>query len=457
MFIRYLLILSVVLLTVFSCRNQEEIVSTSFSNNPIKFDSDTILFDTLITTGKVSITKRLKVFNTSSNAVIINSISLGKGNNSNFSVFCNGLKSVNFSNVKLLGKDSLYILVNIVPLENNSSNVLILEDSLVFSIQNLVSSVKLLAWGQDAYYFNNDTISSDFTFKSDKPNVIYGSILVDSLSTLTANSNTRLYFYNNAKIISKGQIVFNGSKEQPILLQSFREDGKYENQPGLWGGIFINGKGVSKFNWVIIKNSGLGIEVNNDNHNLKISHSKFFNFSSYAINLINCNSLEIDNSLFYKSLYELLHADNVSNLNVYNNTFANVQSGYSRSLPSVKISEKLAIVNFINNIVWGDLQYEFSNLAKSPTIIDVNFNIFKAKEIDIKNTNNYYLKNSSEFIFKDISKYDFRPDSIFSLSSNKKIPSKARNNGSPNLFNNDYLDLYGNLRDSNPDIGAIEY
>ncbi len=68
------------------------------------------------------------------------------------------------------------------------------------------------------------------------------------------------------------------------------------------------------------------------------------------------------------------------------------------------------------------------------------------------------MKTNSEFVFKDIAKYDFRADSVFSSSSsNKKVPSKAKNNGDFNLLNNDYLDLNGNLRDSNPDIGAYEY
>lgn len=451
----YLIILCVVI--IFSCKNQEEIVTNNFTSNPLVFSTDTILFDTLITTGKVSITKRLKVLNSSSNAVIIKSLFLGSKSQSDYNLFLNGQENFSFNDVKILGNDSLYILVNINPKVNNSNSLFIKEDSIVFNISNFESKVTLLTWGQDAYYFYNDTIKSDFTFKNDKPNVIYGNLVVDTLIKLKAISNTKLFFYNGAKIINKGSFEFIGDKAIPIILQSLRLDDKFYNQPGLWSGLYLTGSGNSVFKWVNIKNAIVGIEVNNLLCDLNISHCKFFNLSNYGLNLIQANDVFIDNSLFYKSLKELLFSEELNSLKAYNNTFANISSGFSRQTTSVTISSKISDLNFVNNIVWGDLQNEFSNKSKSPTTLNVAYNLFKAKEIDLNYTNNYYLKSNNEFEFKDISKYDFRADSIYSNSSNKKIPSKAKNNGYLNLINNDFVDLNGNLRDTNPDIGAFEY
>lgn len=382
----YLFIVGVIFF--FSCKNKEEIISNNFTSNPLVFSSDTILFDTLITTGKVSITQRLKVLNTSNNSVLINNIFLGGGSQSDYDIFLNGQENYFFKDVKLLGKDSMYILVNINPKVNNSNNVFIKEDSIVFQIANFNNKVTLLAWGQDAYYFNNDTIKSDFTFKNDKPNVIYGNLVIDTLVKLKAISNTKFYLYNGAKILNKGTFEFIGDKSTPIVLQSLRLDDKFENQPGLWNGIYLNGTGNNIFKWVNIKNAIVGLEINNKLCDINISHCKFLNFSGYGLHLIQSNNVFIDNSLFYKSLNELLYSEDLNSLKVYNNTFANISSGFSRQTTSVTISSKISDLNFVNNIVWGDLQNEFSNKSNSPTTINVTYNLFKAKEIDLNNTNN---------------------------------------------------------------------
>ena len=83
---------------LFNCKPTNEIYVNNFSSMPLLFSSDTILFDTLITSDKISITKRLIVYNPTANAININSISLGNSINSPFTIFLNGVKSTSFTN-----------------------------------------------------------------------------------------------------------------------------------------------------------------------------------------------------------------------------------------------------------------------------------------------------------------------------------------------------------------------
>jgi hypothetical protein len=133
------LYLIIFIASVVSCTPQNEVFETSFTNNPLVFSTDTILFDTLISTGKVSVSKRLLVYNKSSKAININKITIGNKSLSPFSVYVNGRKGVEFSDVELLGNDSLLVLVNVTLNPVNSDNIFIVTDSINFMVSNFRS------------------------------------------------------------------------------------------------------------------------------------------------------------------------------------------------------------------------------------------------------------------------------------------------------------------------------
>ena len=67
---------------------QEESISFD-SSLSLRFSADTVAFDTLLTESRSS-TKRLTVYNPNERAVQIGSISLGLGEDSDYSIIVNG-------------------------------------------------------------------------------------------------------------------------------------------------------------------------------------------------------------------------------------------------------------------------------------------------------------------------------------------------------------------------------
>ena len=108
---QHLLFLLGLIILAFSCKPEEEIFSFD-TNLKLEFSKDTILFDTVFTSIG-SVTKRLIVKNPNRHALRISDINLAGRNNSPYSIIVNGFEGENFKEEKLLGGDSLLILVKI--------------------------------------------------------------------------------------------------------------------------------------------------------------------------------------------------------------------------------------------------------------------------------------------------------------------------------------------------------
>ena len=183
------LALASLLLTV-SCRKEE-----SISDNPslkLSFSADSVIFDTVFTSIG-SVTKQLRVYNTSKNKIKISNLSLSKGDQSAYRINVDGESGSSFSDIELAGGDSIYIFVRVTidPLNNN--NPYVVEDDINFLTNGNEQSIKLVSWGQDAHYILADTyidglppfkIVADsletVNWTNDKPYVIYGYAVINS-------------------------------------------------------------------------------------------------------------------------------------------------------------------------------------------------------------------------------------------------------------------------------------
>src|SRR3989338_1538255 len=103
----------------------------SFSSGNLAFSADTLVFDTVFTTIG-STTKKLKIYNKDSKTLNIESIELEGGANSPFRINVDGLSGINFSNLEIEGKDSLFIFVEVTLDPNNQTNPLVIEDRIRF-------------------------------------------------------------------------------------------------------------------------------------------------------------------------------------------------------------------------------------------------------------------------------------------------------------------------------------
>ena len=129
----------------------------------LSFSSDSIQFDTVITTVGSS-TRMLKVYNRNDRGVRIARAWLEQGAASPFRVNIDGVylspsSEASVSGLELRGTDSLMAFAEVTVPERNQNEPFVLTDRLLFQLESgVVQSVVLEATGQDAYMWRGKVI-----------------------------------------------------------------------------------------------------------------------------------------------------------------------------------------------------------------------------------------------------------------------------------------------------------
>ena len=220
----------------------------SFSDNPnfrLSFSADTIAFDTLISTIPSS-TKTLYAFNKNNDGIRISTIRLEGGASSHFRVNVDGryLAGGAWNDFEVLGGDSLVVRIEMTPPEVGSNEPLYFTDKLHFFLENGAQQTVVLSGGAlDAYIKKGGLIiESDETLLTDKPYVIYDSLVVAPGVTLTLPQGCTLMFHDQTSLLVHGTLKANGTLAQPVTLRGDRTDRMfpylpYDNTPNRWGGV----------------------------------------------------------------------------------------------------------------------------------------------------------------------------------------------------------------------------
>lgn len=235
------------------------------TNTTVQFSQDTVLFDTLFTTIG-STTKRFKIYNTLNQKINISNIWLEQGTQSMFRINVDGVAGVNFEDIAIPAKDSLFVFVEVTIDPNNGTTPLVVEDKIQFLTNGNAQQVVLNAWGQDAYFHVSEVISSSTTWANDKPHVIYNYCAVDSNITLNIPAGTNIYSHSEATLlVYKGTLNCNGALGNPITFQQDRvEDfilSPSDSVAGQWRGIRFFEPQTSQLDYVEIKNALIGIQI----------------------------------------------------------------------------------------------------------------------------------------------------------------------------------------------------
>ncbi len=310
-----LLYISTVLLIILntaSCKKNKIISSPSAR---LIFSADSILFDTVFTTIGSS-TRYLIVKNPQNGILNISEIKLKNGNASPFILNVDGTPGKYHTNVEILPKDSIFIMIQVNVNPTNQNSPLIINDELEFYFNGKKEIVYLEAWGQDAYYHKPDKAiyfkdgsylpyslisSSENTtvvWPNDKPHVIYGWVVVDSTQKLVIQPGTKIYLNYKAGIwvYRYGEINVNGTLGNEVLFTSARREKDYLDEPGQWDRIWINeGSTGNVINYAVIKNGFIGVQAdllgNNFNapKRLKITNTKIQNMSLWGMYFLGFN------------------------------------------------------------------------------------------------------------------------------------------------------------------------
>ena len=360
---------------LFSCKKDDFETSGDVK---LVFSQDTIMFDTVFTTVGSS-TEIFTVYNTESKSIKISSLRLATGDASNFRLNVDGLYGKAFTDVEIGPNDSIFIFVEVTVDPNNLNSPLMITDSILFETNGNVQDVDLVACGQDAYFHRPDPNSTTFPFfvldcnsvwNNDKPHVIYGYPIVDSLCTLTINAGTHVHLHPGAALIvyTAASLFINGTLQDKVIIQGDRLNQDYIDVPGQWDRIWIYpGSKNSYIKNAIIKNGNVGLQVDTvagpNDSTLYMENTIVKNMTTNAL-LLRGSTVSAYNCVFANCGSTVVNILYGGNYKFYHTTMANFWQNGNRQDPILFMNNYYLngprILNsyFGNCIVYGNNDQE---------------------------------------------------------------------------------------------------
>ena len=478
------ILLSFVVFTI-ACR--KELKYSDDSSKNISLSTDTIAFDTVFTYVGSS-TRVLMVYNNNSDNLKINSIRLERGSSSPYSINVDGQSGTSFSDKEIYANDSLYVFIK-VTIDPTHENNPFVTDRLIFNTNGNENVVNLCAYGLDAnyiigrhgifpdenghytnYYYpvTNDTLK-DVHWTAEKPYVIYNVALIDSDGTLTIEAGTHVYFHGGSGLWawSEGQLIVDGTADNPVVFQGDRLESFYADQPGQWDRIWLmearEGHGHI-INHAIIRNGFIGLQIQRMlKDNLAptyITNTIIENHTGIGL-YANCYSIGLSNSLVNNCGSYCVALTGGGSYLMAHNTIANYWTGSTRKAEALFFNNlytnptdgnTYAIpfnCEIDNSIVYGSMANEFG--TDFYPVPDTTY-VFNNSLICSKRPHPTELYSECVFNkppkFKSTGYFDFHLDTL----------SPAIGIGNPAYSIGDLkFDLDGNDRGDTPDAGAYQY
>jgi hypothetical protein len=433
-------------------------------SDKLKITIDTLFFDTVFTAHNqvpgvpMSVNKQIVVVNPNKNAVETDII-LGGGSNSYFRLNVDGEPGRKFENIYIRGGDSIFIFVEVTINPNNTNNPLIVRDSMIFNTNGNVQDVKLIAWGQDAHYFLNDTLCNVTWSDKLKPYVVHDYIFVPEGCTFTIEEGVKVYFAPYSWLYVQGTLKVKGTVNAPVMMEGDRLQPQYEEVAGQWNGILIDTPSVgNEISYAYFKNGLVGIwcrspqissRTNVTVKNCFVRNMLFDGLAGRGTTIYAENSLFVNCGRYtffgeYGGDYTLVHC-----------TFATYENTFSRKEPTFFFTNILRddlfrIINTFNIkciiqncIIYGSLNDELgSDLQPLKDTVYIRGSLLRSTITELDKAGNVRNKDPRFINYKE---NDFRLDT---LSGAKDIGILLN----PPI-NSDFADRN---RDSKPDAGAFE-
>lgn len=444
-----------------SCQPQEDIIAGESIG--LLFDKDSIHFDTLFTTEQ-SITRRLRVYNPSSQTVLIESIGLAQAKASPYTLYVNGRSGRAFGPQALLAGDSLLLLLEATLPKTTHTLPYPVTDALVFFNKGHRQEVPIVSYGQNVEFVGDPVLACNTHWNSPLPYVIEQSILVDSLCALSLAKGSRLYFKPGAYLYVKGSLLAEGDSASTdrVLFRNHRQGPNYDQQPGQWGGIvFLPGSSGNRLRYATIRNAEYGIYLgtpdDDDEPDLILEHCRIENnllagIICYSSDLLAHNTL-VHSAAQYTVAnlaggnYTYQHCTFVNYFTQRQENPALLLSNFVQLNDGTEINEALHL-QMDNTIVWGNLQgspeIALASQGQGNITIEGGHNLLRTHE-SLWEGNGNILATAADFpLFRDRSLADYRLDTLSpAIDSGQALGHK--------------FDIDGRLRDSFPDIGAFEF
>ncbi len=267
-------VVAIVAVAMLSCIDDE--VSTSTSDL-LTFSTDTVKFDTVITS-QGSPTKQFLVYNKGKKMLNISSIRVAGESKGHFFLNVDGMKGDEFHDVEVRGEDSIFVFVESRLDPTNQDEPEFLQDNIEFVTNGVTQKVAITAWGQDVIILNDTTLSKPTRLTGNKPYVVYGTLMVDTLVNVTIDPGATLLFHDKASLFVKGTLTAQGTQDKPITLRGDRLDhvvGEigYDIMSGQWDGVYFNyGSYDNELSYVTMRGNTRGMQVFSDDMSRRSLH-----------------------------------------------------------------------------------------------------------------------------------------------------------------------------------------
>lgn len=494
----FLFVFTIIFLTlgVYSCRK------TNFydgNNAKVEFSSDTVFFDTVFTSIGSS-TRRLMIRNPFSQTLQLERVWIAGGKPSIFRMNVDGIPSKDVKDLEIPPNDSIFVFVEVTVDPNNNNLPFVVSDSLYVATGGNLQKVRLVAWGQNAYYYRPTRSiaglpsfsqlseyglsSTTVVWKNDKPHVIYGYLMVDSLITLNIQEGAQIHFHKNSGlwVYRGGNLDVQGTVDNPVVFQGDRLEDYWDDNAGQWDRIWINGSDKNQtFNHAILKNGFVGIQYEpfpfaqfpaRPTGSLNLNNTIVQNMVGVGV-LARNTKMEFNNTVISNCGTNNLALLGGGDYRFTHCTFANywssgtrrdpllVMTNYYEDLFDNDVYNKMDQAYFGNSIIFGTQEEEINFDFDEATGFDYLFESCALRtetEIDSlpDNFKNVFLPATNVIVdgvsmnalFKDPSEFDFDIHE-FSLAIDK---------GDANIMGNLNLDIREHARsDGKPDVGAYEF
>ena len=200
-----------ILVLITACDNKDNFNHNS--NFELFFSEKDITFDTIFS-GIPSTTKQLKIYNQSSQSILINEIRLENG--INYQLNINGIIGNISRNVEIQSKDSVYIFINTNTTNIDQDTPRVVEDHILFSFNSKIQKFLLKSWTQDVIQFSNNEIKTQVWTKN-RPYFIDKVLILEENNKLLVQAGTKVYFQKGASLHIKGELNIKGSFEEPVF------------------------------------------------------------------------------------------------------------------------------------------------------------------------------------------------------------------------------------------------
>lgn len=272
---RYIPGLFILLIAVLFSSCRKDLFSNDASLK-LSFSKSDVFFDTTFTQIGTS-TEYFMVRNTTKENLLIDKVFMAGGAQSKFRMVVDGEPGPVVEDLEIAAGDSLYVFVEATIDGNGSSGSLFETDSILFSYNGNLGSVRLFAAGNNAIYlYPNDTLNlanggkfayrriCNETWVPGVPYVVIGRAVIDSDCKLTVAAGTQVHFFKNSDlwVFEDGTLQVLGEQNNQVLFTGTNQMLGTSDIPGQWNGIVVfDGKTDNIIRHTKIKNAGIGINM----------------------------------------------------------------------------------------------------------------------------------------------------------------------------------------------------